>query len=112
MGLGCEAFCVCDTQLLTMTVSPFPGPRCEAFCASEVRVIMIIENPYSGPGHDAFFLNLAVWSVSGQSGADECTTDEVKMSACIKPHDDELVAAFGNDSSTCNRSLISSDLCQ
>ena len=113
MGLGCEAFCVCDTQLLTMTISPFPGPRCEAFCASEVRVIMIIENPYSGPGHDAFFLTMAVWSVSGQGVAAVCTADEVKMLfTCITPHDPQFLNAFGQSSSVCDRSLISSYLCQ
>ena len=113
MGLGCEAFCVCDTQLLTMTVSPFPGPRCEAFCTSEVRLIMIIEKPFSGPGHDAFFLTMAVWSVSGHGGAAVCTADEVNMLlACITPHNSQFFAAFGGNSSVCDRSLISSDLCQ
>ena len=74
---------------------------------------MIIENPYSGPGHDAFFLTMALWSVSGHGVAAVCTADEVNMLlACITPYNTQFLDAFGNSSSVCYRSLISSDLCQ
>ena len=60
-----------------------------------------------------FFLTMAVWSVSGHGVAAVCTADEVKMLfTCITPHNSQFLAAFAGSSSVCDRSLISSDLCQ
>ena len=73
----------------------------------------------SGPGFDAFsesdvrLVTMAVWSVSGHGVAAGCTTHEVNMLlACITPYNPQFNTAFSGSSSVCDRSRISSDLCQ
>ena len=60
-----------------------------------------------------FVLTMPMWSVSGPGVAAVCTTDEVNMLlACIIPYNTQFFAAFAGSSLVCDRSLISSDLCQ
>ena len=115
---GCEAFCICYARLPTMTVNPFSGPGCKAFCVSEVRLIMIIVNPFSGPDYDAYsvsdvrLLTMALWSVSGPGVAAECTPDEIRqLISCIAANNSQVFNVSGNNTTTCNRSQMSSDIC-
>ena len=73
----------------------------------------------SVPGYDTFsvsdvrLLTMELWSVSGQAVAAVCTAHEVDLLfTCITPHNPQFFAAFRDSPSVCDRSLISSDLCQ
>ena len=90
----------------------------DAFSDSDVRLVTMALLSVSCPGYDTVFvsdvrlLTMALWSVSGQGVAAVCTADEVNMLfTCITPYNSQFLTAFG-DNIVCNRSLISSDLCQ
>ena len=99
-------------------VNPFSGPGYDAYSVSDVRLLSMTLWSVTGPGYVAFsvsdvrLLTMALWSVSGQGVAAVCTADEVNMLfTCITPYNSQFLTAFG-DNIVCNRSLISSDLCQ
>ena len=116
---GCKAFCVSEVRLIMITVNPFSGRGYDAYSVSDVRLLTMVLPSVSGPGYDAFFvsdvqlLSMVLWSVSGQDVPAGCTTHELNMLfTCITPYNPQFFAAFAGSSSVCDRSRISSDLCQ
>ena len=118
-GRGYDAYSVSDVRLLTMALWSVSGPGYDAYSVSDVRLLTMILPSVSGPGYDAFFvsdvqlLSMVLWSVSGQDDPAGCTTHELNMLfTCITPYNPQFFAAFAGSSSVCDRSRISSDLCQ
>ena len=88
------------------------------FCFSDVRLLTMALWSVSGLGYDTFsvsdvrLLSMALWSVSGPGVAAECTADEVgQLTSCITSSKSQVFSAFGNNTTTCNRSKISSEIC-
>ena len=118
-GPGYDAYSVSDVRLLSIALWSVSGPGYDAYSVSDVRLLTMVLPSVSGPGYDAFFvsdvqlLSMVLWSVSGQDDPAGCTTHELNMLfTCITPYNPQFFAAFAGSSSVCDRSRISSDLCQ